>query len=260
MDVKRMIGGAGKRQDTGVAVFICSSDSRRDVLDRMLPAVQKFWPDCPWPVYVGLNAGDPPLLLGSPILARPSEWHRECWIELAQLSESHLLLLLDDFLFEAPVDQRRLSNLVEDAERLNLDYLRLVPLGRSLAARLAGRTPSLLSAGIEQISRQHPFYCGMQVAIWRKAYLRRLVEDPLSIWAFERRYVPGSVHGAITGTPPIAYHHMVERGRWLPDAASRFRRAGLPVSLGERPVWSRARYVNLGLERMRWFLLGYSNC
>lgn len=46
--------------------------------------------------------------------------------------------MLDDFLIQAPVDDDRLAHLVESAVRLNLDYLRLVPLGRSLLARATG--------------------------------------------------------------------------------------------------------------------------
>ena len=244
----------------GVAVFVCSSDNRRDVVDQTLPALVKFWPTCPWPILIGLNTNEPPVMFGSAILSPPSEWRREFANQLDQIAEPYLLLILDDFLIEAPVDQRRLSDLAREVVSLGLDYLRLVPLGRSLAARVKGKAVPRLSDRIERVPSRHPFYCAMQAAIWRKSYLQRLLKDPLSIWEFERRYVPGSMHGAVIDAPPIAYHHVVERGRWLPDVIPRFNRILLPVSLGMRPQWSRMRSLYAFAERIQWSVCGYSNC
>ncbi len=58
--------------------------------------------------------------------------------------------------------------LVENAARLNLDYLRLIPLGRSLFARAVGWRPTEVSPGIQRIRDRHPFYSALQIAIWRK--------------------------------------------------------------------------------------------
>ena len=255
-----MTNETSERPLEDMAVFVCSSDSRRDVVDQTLPALKKFWPDCPWPIYIGLNTITRPLTLGSAILAPPSEWHGEFSIQLSQISQSYVLVVLDDFLFGEPVNQLRVSKLVQEAMRLQLDYFRLVPLGRSLASRLGGRRTSRLSANIEQVPSRHPFYCAMQVAIWRRSHLQRLLTDPISIWDFERRYVPQSMHACIVDAPAIAYHHVVERGRWLPDAPIRFRRISLPISLGDRPKWSKARLMRVLTEKIQWHLLGYSKC
>src|SRR5687767_3506927 len=112
-----------------VGVFVSSSDNRRDVLDRILPSVVKFWPDCPYPTYVGLNSHGNPLPVGTALLAPVSDWRHECSLQLAQIAEEYLIVILDDFLIGAPVDQARLSDLVASSLTLNLPYLRLVPLG-----------------------------------------------------------------------------------------------------------------------------------
>lgn len=243
-----------------VAVFICSSDNRRDVLDSILPSILKFWPQCPYPIYVGLNSEARPLPVGTPVLAPPSEWHLECAQQLRQVEAEHLILMLDDFLIGAPVDQHRLTHLTQEALALDLGYLRLVPLGRSLPARLTGWRPPEIKPGIEQIRARRPFYSGLQVAVWKKQYLASLLQKPQSIWEFEHQYIPGSVHCAIKERPPIVYRHLVERGRWLPDARSLLRRAGLPAELGTRPSWPKSRYARLFLDQIRWVTLGYSTC
>ena len=243
-----------------VAVFVCSSDSRRDVVDRVLPSILKFWPDCPYPIYVGLNTCDRPLLHGTPILASPSEWCSEFSSQLAHLEEDYLIVILDDFLIRRPVDQMRMEKLVQQALTLNLTYLRLLPLGRSLPARLVSWRPPERVPGIERIRERRPFYSALQIAIWRKDHLQTMLRSSLSIWDFEHLCVPDSQHCAIKDDPPIHYRHLVERGRWLPDARSLLQRAGFPGDLGVRPVWSSSRYVRLFLDQVRWTLLGYATC
>ena len=242
------------------AVFICSADSRRDVLERILLSVKKFWPDCPYPIYVGLNTDGKPLPIGVPLLAEPSEWHSEFAKQLAQLRERYLIVLLDDFLLCACVNQLRVSELVNISTALNLDYVRLVPLGRSLLARLTGKHLHQMARGVEQIQLGHPFYSALQIALWRKDYLESRLTMRQTIWQFERERPQPSVHCAITRDSPFRYQHLVERGLWLPYARRLLRRAGLPPELGRRPAWPKSRYLNLLWDQARWFVQGYSNC
>lgn len=244
-----------------IAVFVCSSDSRRDVLDRvLLPSLLKFWPDCPYPIYVGVNSQGNPLAGGTFISAPASEWYIECIFQLSLIAADYLIVILDDFLIRAPVDQAGLADLVEDVFTLDLAYLRLVPLGRSLPARLTGRRPLELKPGIDRIPPRHPFYSALQITIWRKQHLLSLLEMRPSIWEFEHQYSPGSMHCAINDRPPIDYCHLVERGHWLPYARARLQQAGLPNELGDRPVWPSSRYAALFLDQIRWAVLGYATC
>lgn len=242
------------------AVFICSSDNRHDVLGCILPSVMKFWANRPYPLYVGMNTVRelPPHV--SAVLAPPSQWHREFAEQLAQIPEEYVVLLLDDFLLYAPVDQPRMAHVIREAIALKLPYLRLVPLGKSLVARVTGRQPTLVRPDLERIPARHPFYCGLQATIWHKHYLQSLLQKQQSIWDFEHQSIPEALHCAVTHSPPIRYRHLVERGRWLPDAPSLLRRAGLPTELGDRPMWSKSRYIRLCLDRIRWTVLGYSTC
>lgn len=247
-------------ESSRAAVFICSSDSRRDVLSRVLPSVLRFWTDRTYPLYVGMSS---PLSLPGdvkPIYAPASDWRGEFTRQLAQIPQDYIVLLLDDFLVHAPVDQVRMSQLVSTAIDGDFQYLRLVPLGRSLASRITGRRPAQLLPGIEEIPSHHPFFCGLQAAIWHKRYLLSLLEAEQSIWEFERRSISGSRHYAINTSAPIRYRHLVERGRWLPYARSLLQRAGLPDDLGDRMIWPRSRYGRLLLDQLSWVIVGHSTC
>jgi hypothetical protein len=241
-----------------VGVFICCSDNRIDILERVLPSIFKHWPDCPYPIYVGLNTYNESWPRITSLVAQPSEWRKECLEQVAQIGETHLIVLLDDFLVREPVNQIRLSMLVTEAVDSDLRYLRLVPLGKSLPKRLI-RLPCAGSAvGVQVIDEGRPFYSGMQIAVWNKAHFVSLLELQGSIWDFEHRRIPGVPHYAIADYAPITYRHLVEKGRWLPNAKSLLRRAGLSTDLGRRPIWSKWMNLLLFVDELRLYVLGHT--
>ena len=239
-----------------VAVVICSSDNRLDILERALPSLFKFWPDCPYSIYVGLNSKRELAPNITPLLAQPSEWRKECLEQVAQISETHVIVVLDDFLFQRPVDQHRIEMLVNAALHSDISYLRLMPLGKSLLKHLFGlfRTPN--REGIEVINEDRPFYSGLQIALWNRAHFMSLLQLQGSIWDFEHQKVLGVTHYVVTDGPAIHYSHLVDKGRWLPYAQSLLRRSGLPTNLGARQIWSRWIHIRLALDRVRLLVLG----
>jgi hypothetical protein len=242
-----------------VAVLICSSDNRRDVLDRVLPSITKYWPNCPYPLYVGLNSN---AQLGSKfevLVAKPSEWRTECMAQIAQIPATHVIVVLDDFLFQQPVDQARLADLLSVVSSSNLACLRLLPVGVSLWQRLAGLIQRRRTDDIQEVKEGRPFYSSLQIAAWSKAHFLSLLELPGSIWDFEHLQRPGISHYTIARSPPIVYTHLVERGRWLPYAKSLLERAGLPADLGARQTWSSWKYLRLAFDAIRFWIFGYAN-
>jgi hypothetical protein len=239
-----------------VAVVICSSDNRLDILERVLPSLLKFWPDCPYTIYVGLNSNREVATNIKTLLARPSEWRRECLEQVAQISETHVIVILDDFLFQRPVDQQRMAELIDATLRSNISYLRLMPFGKPLLKQLFGMIRRRSQTGIQVINEDRPFYSGLQIALWDKRHFMSLLELEGSIWDFEHQKVHGVAHYIVTGTPPIHYTHLVEKGRWLPYALLLLSRAGFPTNLGARQVWSRWIHIRFALDHLRMFLLG----
>jgi len=244
--------------NSSVAVFICSSDNRLDILDRVLPSVLKFWTDCPYPIYVGLNTPNVTWDKVTTLVAKASEWRTEVLEQIRQIRETHLIVILDDFLFQERVDQSRLSELVAEAVDRELPYLRLLPLRKSLSQRLI-RSRTRATDDIESIHARRPFFSGLQIALWRKEHFALLLEPHGTIWDFEHRSTPGIPHYVITSSPPIKYRHLVEKGRWLPYSQTLLRLANLSTDLGSRRRWSAWMNLRLLVDEARFFLLGYAN-
>jgi len=243
-------------QDT--AVFICSSDSRRDVLDRVLPSVLGNWKDCPYPIYVGLNSPPDRWPNITPVLAPPSDWRGELACQLRQLREQRLILLLDDYLIEAPVNQPRMAELLGTFDESRLSYLRLLPLGLSVWERIGGLAKPA-TEHVRAISQSRPYFCSLQIALWRREHLLAMLCGSGSIWEFEHQCMDGASHFAIAARPPVRYRHLVEKGRWQPYARRLLRKAGLPDDLGSRPVWPEWAYGRVWLDELRFFLHGIAN-
>ena len=224
-----------------------------------MPSVHKYWRECPYPIYVGCNDVSKARAGTIPVAATPSSWGQECLEQIAQLRETHLIVLLDDYLIQAPVDQETVSRCVEEAVRLDLPYLRLVPLRKSPLDRLAAITRSNYLGAIRPIKEGRPFYSGLQAAIWNKSHFAVMLGLGGSIWEFEHVRRPTISHYAITGRPPIIYSHLVEKGRWLPYAKRLLTEAGLSADLGGRPVWPAWMHLRRVWDELRFLLLGYAN-
>jgi hypothetical protein len=119
-----------------VAVLVCSSDNRRDVVERVLPSILRYWEDCPYPIYLGANSQWCRAEGITTVLAPAVGWCGESIVHLEQIPHGYLIVLLDDYLLTATVDQTKLSELVDWAVQRGMNYLRLVPLGRSLLQRM----------------------------------------------------------------------------------------------------------------------------
>jgi hypothetical protein len=242
--------------DSNVAVVIWSSDSRKDVLKRVLPSLFEYWPDCPYPIYVGLNSEYWIAPNVTTLVAPPSEWRTECSLQLAQIPENYLIMMLDDFLLRKSVDQTNISSIIAKAREMKLSYLRMVPLGKSLPARLLGLCLPRSLASFELMKENSSFYCSMEIALWSKAHFLSLLESPGSIWDFEHLKPCGVAHYAVTRPAPIVYTHLVEKGLWLPYSSRLLKQAGLPHELGARSVRENWASVRIWLTTALAFIFG----
>jgi hypothetical protein len=248
----------GRESDhSSLAVFICSSDSRLDVLTRVLPAQLALWADCPYPIYVGLNSPVEVSPLVKTLVASPSEWRLETASQIAQLPQRHVIMMLDDYLILKPVDQARLAAYAAIAVNQNLPYLRLLPFRQSIFQQIS--RSSSTSKCFSLIPKGRPFYSGLQIAIWQKDHLISLLAQHGSIWQFEHITPRHQNHYVIHEEPPIRYSHLVEKGRWQPYARRLLASVNLSADLGKRPVWPAWMHIRLAVDEAKFLLLGYAN-
>ena len=246
-----------------IVLFISSSDNTLDILRQVIRSFDFCWPDCPFTKFVGLNSiVDETTVFGfQPVYLSVRGWREELLGQILQLPEQYeyILLFLDDFLIFSPVDADRLHRMLNSAMHRELDYLRLVPQKRAVIPAIAKKIFRNAGTDIEPISVHSPYYSSLQVALWKRRHLMKMLEsNEGNIWGFEHQMITGHPHFAIVGMPPIQYVHVVEKGKWLPYTPRLFRKFNLPFCAGDRVVQGRLTYLTLWLNRVKFAILGYA--
>lgn len=245
-----------------VGVLVPSHDPYADCWEAFFTLLFRYWPDCPYPVYLGSNhqTVDHPRV--EPILVGDdASWGDSVLAMLDALSHEVVLILLEDYFLMEPVDTghvRRLVQLLRDHDAAVV-YLR--PSPRTTDTLEGDPTVGVLPPGT-------PYRASMQGGLWHSDALQELVEPGESAWEFELK---GSARTDTMDRPFLSLvagadwpvHYMrsgVDKGKWKRKALDHFEREGLEVDTSARPVWTRldtaVHRTRIMLARARDALLG----
>jgi hypothetical protein len=237
-----------------------SCDKYRDLWRPFFSLFWRYWPDCPFPVFLGTNAerfDDPRVTT----LNTPAQtWSSELRAHLQDIEHPYVLLLLEDFFLCERVISERVRHSLLTLYDLGGTTLRLYPLPG----------PDEPLPGDPGIGRIHPkaeYRVSAQPAIWNRARLLDLLDDRDSAWQFEtegtRRSRSQSDGFFAVYEPALRYRHVVERGKWFRSAAKFYEREQIGCDFGKRPVIGaletvkkaagrRVRNLRSALIRMRY--------
>ena len=219
-------------------ILVVSCDRYADIWPHFFSLFWKYWPDCPYDVYLGTNRlvyEDPRVTTLA--IGEDRSWATSVSAMLDQLNSKHVILLLEDFLLLKPVESDRLQTLVELGKQADVGCLHLFTV----------YPPPRHHPKHEGLGYYAPFdpdAVNAQAALWKTDTLRKLLIPGFSPWEFEmignkiRNYMPDEIWGVYDA--PIVYEQVVEKGKWKPSGLEICRRAGLEVDLGKRPAFSEA--------------------
>ncbi|MGA2819242.1 MAG: hypothetical protein ABSF61_01080 [Anaerolineales bacterium] len=236
------------------AVLVVSCDRYGDIWEPFFSLFSRYWPDCPYPLYLGANFKTFPSERVQPILVGPDrDWSTNLLRMLEELFHSDLLLLQEDFLLSAVVDTPRVQELVSYAKRKGAGCLRLMPIP-------GPDEPCRDQEDVGKIRKGSAYRVSLQAAWWHKPVLQALLREGETPWQFEVR---GSLRSNDLEFPflslregkgyPLNYFTTaVVRGYWEPGAVEFCRREGIEVDLRARPVLPYSMRVERGLVSRGW--------
>jgi len=250
-----------RRDCRGFCVLVASSDRARDIFEITFKNAETIWRGCDWPRYVGFTNRHPDIYGFKALAAKaPSDWRGELGDQLDQLPDDtrYVMLIIEDFLFSSPIDGAALNAVAEEMVRNNLSYVKLTPVTRNLAGqfiesfrRKFDRRP------LRQLSRSEPYYSSVEVAIWKRDYLRTLLRQAGTIWEFEHT-VSSEAHYA-TWTRIAQYDPLVGRGKWYTETPRLLARQGLSLSDSKRERQTWGAYLHRIRQRATFQIIGYSS-
>ena len=171
---------------TQVAVIINSFDGFSDCWPGLIHGLNKYWPDCPYPIHLVSNfkdceGGDVSTLKVGDLVS----WSERLLAALSRVHTPYILFLQEDYWLTSPVDTERVQDYVRLMERDNLSYIRLLAIPPP--SRGSASDPRL---GI--IARDGAYRTSSQIALWRREVLSELLVPGESVWQFELEGTPRS--------------------------------------------------------------------
>jgi hypothetical protein len=218
-------------------VLVTSSDRARDVFEIVFQNAESIWRDCDWPRFVGFTGKHSSLYGFQAVSAKgPSDWRQE----------------VGDYLDALP----ELNAIADLMVRENLAYVRLVPVTRNFAGRIVEYFRRKLDKRpLRPISTAEPYYSSVELAIWKRSYLRSLLRRPGTIWEFEHT-ISDERHYAVW-EPVIEQHQVVTRGKWNRSAPRLLARQGLSLANSKREFQSFGPWLRKMRESISFQLAGF---
>lgn len=168
-----------------MAVLVLSYDGNSDMWDPFFTLFFRYWPDCPYPVYLTLNTkayshqGVRVISTG-----KPSSWSEELSKALAQIQEEKVFLFLEDYFIYEKVSNGEIAEIVKVMDAQKADFFRT----GTFPARYRSLWPSRPlenHPGMNIVDPSARYLVNLQCGIWKKQTLEKLLVPGESPWEFE---------------------------------------------------------------------------
>ena len=250
------------------AIFIMSCDNTRDILNHFIKGFNLYWKNNKLQIYLGCNQSEHRLNFSHTILLSTPKfnWKEETLNQLFQIKKhnndiKHLLIILDDFIFNKHVNNSALLELIKYVENENIKYLRLKKLEDSFIYKLLQYFNTIKickNIKIFKIRNSHPYYSSLQIAIWDIDYLISIINSIDNIWEFELQHKSPNSHYSVMQNI-FYYKHVVEKGKWESYAKSYCKKNINYFIKGNREVHKitfQDKFIKT-LKRIKFFFFGY---
>lgn len=205
------------KSDTVILVVSC--DGYKDLWEPYFNSFFKYWPDCPYQVYLGSNESTYSDSRVKSILIGPDKDYSSNLLSmLKKIDSKWLILWIEDLFLYEKIDNDYISKLMGIAKKNKAGYLKLdigTPWSFTNNKKdLVGPLPK----GIRYRS-------GIGLALWNKNTLTKLLIPGESAWEIERNGSKRSnsfkepfysLTPLVRKKPPIKVINSVIKGKWSP--------------------------------------------
>lgn len=217
-------------------MVVFSSDNYSDVWPIFFELFFRFWPDCPFDIYLfaGTKSYDDPRVISLPSgSGNDTPWSDRMLNCLQRVESQYVMVFLEDFLLTHKVNHPDVMRWIAWCADKDAAMLRFRPFPGP--DQPIDRNVGAISAGM--LHR-----VALQVAVWEKSALATLLGHHESPWQFEHT---GSVRSArysgfysLTDAAwkqaPIAYIQGIEKGIWNRGAVRFLGDQNIPIDLAYR--------------------------
>ena len=239
-----------------VAVVVSSCDAFFDAWRPFAQFLNKFWPDCPLPIFLLTNE----LQIRSPrlrsIAIGPDRgWSSNLMAALPRIESPYVLYLQEDYFLTAPVASAPLAQ----------DFAEVIGSGTDSLCFRARSKPDgnfqPLNDRYGSVPLESDGRTRCQVTLWKKEALQSILREGETAWDFEARGSARSQkmrilsYGRRENTPIPYLMSAISRGLWMPEAIELCRTHEVTIDPFFRPVspaagWRRRLRRSLSRRRL----------
>ena len=228
-----------------VSIVVSSCDAFFDAWRPFAFFFRKFWPDCPFPVYLAVNELEVRSHFIRPLRTGPDQgWASNMRLVLDHIETPHLFYLQEDYFLTSPVDSTRLARDFSTAferDSASLCFHDLSGLGETAPVRVGDR---LVEVPTESKGRTR-----LQAALWKRDALRAILRAGETAWEMEARgsertrQLSMLTYGHTQEAPVRYLASAIVRGLWTPEAVAMCQAAGLKIEPSFRGTYSPNKYI-----------------
>ena len=235
--------------DKNTAILVLSCDKYADAWLPFFLFFEKYWSNCPFPVYLGTNEKEFKFKNVTQIFShKNTTWSEELQIILKQIPEKNIIIILEDYFIYKTVNNETLIKLIDIMEAQNAAYLKLAAFPKKYD-ELWPHKPLLKQPEIGLIEKGSKYRVCLQVAIWNKDILLGLINPSENPWQFE---IEASKRSDLLNNPflcvladpkqkkvhgPIQYYcTALTAGKWMRGAVKLCKKENISLDLGQRSV------------------------
>ncbi len=230
-------------------IVIPSCDKYSDLWEGLNNSFKKFWPDCPYEMYLVSNEKDGFIGANNIKIGIDRGWSANLLRGLDGINHEYVLLWIDDLYLIERVNTDNVMAIINHAITERYDYLRLNPVPPPPRVDLI-----INDNEIGRLPESDYYRTSTICSVWRREVLMDLLDPAESAWEFEckgsRR--SGKYYRFYASLKKnIRVSNTVIKGVWDPSALSIVKDLGLVEGPGERAVMGGYEHLINRAKRIR---------
>jgi hypothetical protein len=169
--------------EDNVAILINSCDSYKDVVSLNICAINEFWNECNYPVYINTesikhNVNDFNVTTLNLLPGKKNDWGSRFIDSLSRIKEEYVIVVLDDFILESAINKIRLDSIIQKVKinsSIGCFYLNFGNFSLKYNSDL----------NLYTVDKLNYYLVNTGPAVWRKNVLMNLLEPSDNPWAWE---------------------------------------------------------------------------
>jgi hypothetical protein len=171
--------------NNNTAVLVLSCDAYADIWPTFFDFFDKYWSNCPFPVYLGTNSKVVNFKNVTQLFSqRKTTWSDELNTLLQQIPQKYVILILEDYFINKPVDNNALFNIINYMETNNAAYTQLAAFPKKYN-QLWNYDTLPNNSALGEIKKGSKYRVNLQIAVWNKTILQQLIKLDENPWQFE---------------------------------------------------------------------------